>query len=143
MMSAAALMDFEAEAERRSPTSTRREHNPTHSPRVETYSYVSPPISRAILAIPTLLPLFTVEAGDAVLHLRQPLLLRVAFEEGEYLVENDALHLFGHGRVLADAIRTLAHDFVYYWRYYASLRSDEVAGDGVKLKRLYESLAVA
>src|SRR5438067_1240766 len=47
---------------------------------------------------------------------------------------------FCEGSSLEEAVEAFATDLVYYWRYYNSLRDDEVAGAGLELKRIYEGL---
>lgn len=140
-MNAAALIDFEHET--MSPREFRVRLRETRPPQVETYSYISSPLTMERPQMPALLPLFTFAFEGAVFHLHQAIMLRVAFEDGEYFVENDALSLFGNGKTLLDAIGAFSRDLGYYWRYYRSLRNDEVSGAGVELKRLYESLVSA
>lgn len=72
--------------------------------------------------------------------LSKPLVLQVSVEDGAYFVENEPLHLFAKGASLEEAVEAFAADLVYYWRYYNSLRDDEVAGAGLELKRIYEGL---
>jgi hypothetical protein len=72
--------------------------------------------------------------------LSKPLVLQVAIEDGAYFVENEPLHLFAKGSSLEEAVEAFATDLAYYWRYYNSLRDDEVGGAGVELKRIYEGL---
>lgn len=72
--------------------------------------------------------------------LSKPLVLQVSVEDGAYFVENEPLHLFAKGSSLEEAVEGFATDLVYYWRYYTSLRDDEVAGAGLELKRIYEGL---
>jgi hypothetical protein len=40
-------------------------------------------------------------------------------------------------------MEAFATDLSYYWRYYNSLRDDEVAGAGLELKRIYQGLVKA
>ena len=72
--------------------------------------------------------------------LSKPLALQLSVEDGAYFVENELLHLFAKGPSLEEAVEAFATDLAYYWRYYNSLRDDEVAGAGVELKRIYERL---
>lgn len=106
-------------------------------PRVETYSYVERPATMSVA--PAVLPLFSFSVGTDVKRLSKPLLLRVAIEQGEYFVENDALHIFGNGPTLSRAVE-FARDLAYSWQYYCGLNDDQVAGDAVTLKKLYEEL---
>jgi hypothetical protein len=110
-------------------------------PKVETYSYVSP--ANVMVQPPSVLPLFSFVLEDTVVYLRHALMLRIATEDGEYYVENDALKLFGNGPTLGDAVHALTQDFAYYSEYYRGLQGDEVVGDGMDLKRRYESLVSA
>jgi hypothetical protein len=75
--------------------------------------------------------------------LSRPLVLQVSVEDGAYFVENESLHLFAKGGSLEKAVEAFASDLAYYWRYYNSLREDDVAGAGVELKRIYEGLVKA
>jgi hypothetical protein len=70
----------------------------------------------------------------------KPLVLQVSVEDGAYFVENEPLHLFAKGASIVEAVEAFAADLVYYWRYYNSLRDDEVVGAGLELKRIYEGL---
>jgi len=134
----AALMDFDVET-----MSIRedlpRQHRATRLPRVETYSYIASPKAPTSY-FPPLLPLFGFEVEGSTKLLSQPLLLRVAVEDGEFFVENGTLRLFGNGGTLAEAVRAFAHDLAYFWAHYRSLREDEVAGEGAVMKRRYEDL---
>ena len=77
------------------------------------------------------------------MSLSRPLLLKVSVEEGTYVVENESLQIFGKGGSLEEAVEAFATDLAYYWRYYNSLRDDEVAGAGLDLKRIYQGLVKA
>jgi hypothetical protein len=72
--------------------------------------------------------------------LRHPILLRVAIEQGEYFVENEALRIFGNGRTLQEAVESFSHDLAYFWEYYLNLSEDQVAGEAVALKQCYAEL---
>jgi hypothetical protein len=106
-------------------------------PRVETYSYV---VIKPATWPPPVLPLFSFTFGGSEMRLRRPLMLRVVAEDGEVFVENDALRIFGRGGTLQAAVESFAHDLVYYWRYYRNLGAEEIAGDAVRLKAVYEEL---
>jgi hypothetical protein len=86
------------------------------------------------------LPMTSFIDEGRTLWLSKPLLLQVSVEDAAYFVENEPLHLFGKGSSLEEAVEAFAADLAYYWRYYNSLRDDEVAGAGVELKRIYEGL---
>lgn len=86
------------------------------------------------------LPLFSFMHRGTVQRLTTPLMLRVSIENGQYFVENDSLRIFGHGDNLASAVEAFAHDLGYYSEYYRGLSDNDVAGDGIRLKRLYGSL---
>ena len=86
------------------------------------------------------LPLTTFVAEGRTRSLSEPLVLQISIEDGAYFVENEPLHLFAKGASLEEAVEAFAVDLAYYWRYYNSLRDDEVAGAGVELKRIYEGL---
>lgn len=75
--------------------------------------------------------------------LSKPVVLQVAIEDGAYFVESESLQLFAKGSSLDEAVGAFAVDLAYYWRYYNSLRDDEVAGAGLELKRIYEGLVLA
>jgi len=85
-------------------------------------------------------PLTSFVDEGRTLPLSKPLVLQVSVEDGAYFVENEPLHLFAKGSSLEEAVEAFATDLVYYWRYYNSLRDDEVAGEGLELKRIYEGL---
>jgi len=86
------------------------------------------------------LPLTSFVAEGRTLWLSKPLPLQVCVEDGAYFVENEPLHLFAKGASIDEAVEAFSADLAYYWRYYNSLREDEVAGEGVELKRIYEGL---
>jgi hypothetical protein len=86
------------------------------------------------------LPITSFVDDGRTLSLSKPLVLQVAIEDGAYFVENEPLHLFAKGASLEEAVDAFAADLAYYWRYYNSLRDDEVAGAGLELKRIYEGL---
>ncbi len=136
-MSAAAVREYENET----VSISQPAHVVANRPRVETYSYVSFGAGNRTATVFSLLPLFSFVVNGEVKPLRQPVMLRVAVEHGEYFVENDALRLFGNGRTLLEAVRAFSADLAYSWQRYLSLRDDEVAGHGADLKRLYSNLA--
>jgi hypothetical protein len=86
------------------------------------------------------LPLTTFVDEGRTLSLSKPLVLQVSIEDGAYFVENEPLHIFAKGTSIEEAVEAFAADLVYYWRYYNSLRDDEVAGAGLELKRIYAGL---
>jgi hypothetical protein len=86
------------------------------------------------------LPLTSFVDDGRTRTLSKPLMLQVSVEDGAYFVETEPLHLFAKGSSLDEAVKAFAADLVYYWRYYNSLRDDEVAGAGIELKRIYEGL---
>ncbi|SRR6266498_669743 len=110
-------------------------------PKVETYSYVASPTIGSMLAnlLPSL-PLFTIAIDGNVVPLSRPIMLRVAFDDGQYFVENDTLMIFGNGETLAKAVLAFQHEVAYYVKYYRNLRNEDVAGTGARLKRIYEDL---
>lgn len=127
----AALLDYD-------PLTSESGLRPSR-PRVETYSYVQD--RPAVTSItPAVLPLFSFIVAGIIKALRQPLLLRIAIEQGEYFVENDALRIFGHGKTLQDAVKAFSHDLGYFWEYYRGLSDDQVAGEAVELKKRYAEL---
>jgi len=86
------------------------------------------------------LPLTSFVDEGRTLWLTKPLPLQISVEDGAYFVENEPLHLFAKAASIEEAVEAFAADLAYYWRYYNSLRDDEVAGEGVELKRIYEGL---
>ena len=93
-----------------------------------------------VASAPGTLPLFKFVIDDHTMTLAQPLVLQVAIEDDTYFVENDALHLFGKGASLAEAVDAFSRDLEYYWGYYRTLRDADVAGAGVELKKIYAQL---
>jgi hypothetical protein len=89
------------------------------------------------------LPLTSFVDEGRTLSLSKPVVLQVSIEDGAYFVENESLHLFAKGSSLDEAVEAFAADLAYYWRYYNSLRDDEVAGAGLELKRIYEGLVIS
>ncbi|HEV7428444.1 MAG TPA: hypothetical protein VGQ46_18965 [Thermoanaerobaculia bacterium] len=86
------------------------------------------------------LPLTSFVDDGRTLSLSKPLVLQVSVEDGACFVDYEPLHLFAKGSSLEEAVEAFAADLAYYWRYYNSLRDDEVAGAGLELKRIYEGL---
>ena len=86
------------------------------------------------------LPLTSFVFEGRTLSLSKPVVLQVSIEDGAYFVESESLHIFAKGSSLDEAVEAFAADLAYYWRYYNSLRDDEVAGAGLELKRIYEGL---
>lgn len=127
----AALLDYE-------PLSSASGFRPSR-PRVETYSYIQERSPGTPVA-PAVLPLFSFVVSGATKTLRQPLLLRIGIEQGEYFVENDALRIFGNGATLQEAVKSFSHDLGYFWEYYRGLGDDQVAGEAVALKKRYAEL---
>ncbi|HEX8407654.1 MAG TPA: hypothetical protein VF883_02240 [Thermoanaerobaculia bacterium] len=127
----AALLDYE-------PLSSASGLRPSR-PKVQTYSYIQDRPAVTFVA-PAVLPLFSFVVAGANKALRHPLLLRVAIEQGEYFVENDALRIFGVGRTLQEAVKSFSHDLGYFWEYYRELGDDQVAGEAVALKKRYAEL---
>jgi len=85
-------------------------------------------------------PLFDLELDGVRRRLAKPLRLSVSVGGGRYVVENDTLGLIAWGDSPDSAVAELRRDIQYFIAYYRKLSSDEVEGNGLRLKEQYETL---
>jgi hypothetical protein len=59
-------------------------------------------------------------------------------EEG-IIAEIDALQLVAAGADVSEAVTELSEQLVYFFRYYSSLRNDQVTGLAMRLREIYRT----
>jgi len=72
----------------------------------------------------------------------KPVLVIVAFEEGQYYATNETLDLFGVGDSITAAIEDLSHHIVHFYKYYSNIDLAELSGRAIELKNIYQNFAL-
>jgi hypothetical protein len=73
-------------------------------------------------------------------RLVRPVAVTLVSEGESWFAENEDLNLFGSGDTALSAIEDFRGHFEHFFERYRSLGWDEVVGEGLRLKKLYESL---
>lgn len=90
---------------------------------------------------PVRLLIMTALLDGEQIPLSRPVQLGLSREAGSWVAENDTLGLFGDGPSQHEAISSFIEHFEHFLAYYTRLSWDEVAGDGARLKGVYDDLA--
>jgi len=70
----------------------------------------------------------------------RPIQVVIFSENGWIFAENDSLGVAGTGRKLSEALDDLTDSILHLHRHYKALAFDQVTGDGVRLKKLFDEL---
>lgn len=83
------------------------------------------------------LVLWRVASAGIRLHASLPITVRV-HSEGEFVfAENETLRVFAHGRTPEEALEQFEDHVVHFYESYANLESDQVVGEGARLKQIF------
>jgi hypothetical protein len=83
------------------------------------------------------LVLWRVTSAGIQLRATSPITVRVR-SEGEFVfAENETLRIFAHGRTPEQALEQFEDHVVHFYESYANLGSDEVVGEGARLKQVF------
>ena len=92
-------------------------------------------------ASPARLVITTARLEGVPVRLASPVQIELSGDADAWIAENATLDLFGNGASREDAIRIFIERFEHFLSYYTRLSQDEVGGNGVRLKKLYDDLA--
>ena len=81
--------------------------------------------------------------GGKQVPLTCPVQIELSGETGAWIAENSTLEVFGDGPSRQAAIRSFVERFEHFLSYYMQLSWDDVAGNGARLKGIYDGLAGA
>lgn len=83
-------------------------------------------------------PVWSFYSGQSVLETERPIEITLTHGESQYLAESDALRIVAVGENVEEAFSDFSDQVFYFFRHYASLGDDEVVGDGVHLRELFQ-----
>ena len=81
------------------------------------------------------LPWTRVTYGERDFHLRQPLMVKVHFDEEGWTYKSEDLGIFGYGRTRKDAAASFQEDFAACWDNIALAPDEALSGEALELKR--------
>jgi hypothetical protein len=81
------------------------------------------------------MPLPNIKIRGRSLYLREPLDLDILYEDDQYMVSNDKLHLMAVGPNLKDAIKGINEEIEILWEDYVEASLDELSEDAVEFRR--------
>ena len=84
--------------------------------------------------------IWEIRKGRTHLRAKTAISVRMWSEEAFIFAENESLRVLGHGRDIESALADFNAHVVYFHKYYSNLREDQVMGEGLRLKRLFESM---
>lgn len=87
-------------------------------------------------------PVWSVSSGRETYSVLKPIKIHIYFVDKVCFAENEALALIGTGNSHMDAVHDLFRHLIYFYKYYKELADDEVTGDAIRLKELYNELFV-
>jgi len=87
-------------------------------------------------------PLWTITTPKKIYKVSIPIKVRVYSEDNLFFAENETLVVIGTGNSIDEAIDDFCKHIVHFYHYYKRLSRDEVTGDAVRLKNLYDTLFI-
>lgn len=87
-------------------------------------------------------PIWHVRHEQRRFQLVRPLLVRVRQDEDFFFAENDTLRLMGTGTNPEEALTDFCMHLMHFQQYYTQIPSREVAGEGKRLKQLFQNIFV-
>lgn len=85
-------------------------------------------------------PIWAIPVGGVRYVATKPIVLRIHCEEDMYFASNDTLNICGYGSTLQESIVEAIKHIAYFYEYYRSQRTDQVIGNAVRLKQIFENL---
>lgn len=83
------------------------------------------------------LVLWRVTSAGIQLRATSPIIIRFR-SEGEFVfAENETLRIFAHGQTSEQALEQFEDHVVHFFESYANLGSDQVVGEGARLKQVF------
>ena len=70
---------------------------------------------------------------------KKPVGIEVIKEEDTFIAQNERLHIFASGESVNAAVKDFLQQLVYFYEHYRGLSVDELTGDAIVLKQIYES----
>lgn len=85
-------------------------------------------------------PVWAIAVGDVRYVAAKPIVLRIHCEGDMYFASNNTLNICGYGSTVQESILEAIKHIDYFYKYYRSLRTDQVIGEAVRLKQVFENL---
>ena len=70
----------------------------------------------------------------------KPIQIAISSENGWFFAENDSLCVSGAGHTLRETLEDLADSILHLFRHYQALSPEQVTGDAIRLKRIFDTL---
>ena len=83
--------------------------------------------------------LWDIHAGSLRLHAAKPITVHIRSEGAYWFAENETLRVFAHGATVEEALQEFQEHVAYFHGYYEKLRTNQVIGEGARLKQLFAS----
>lgn len=106
------------------------------------YIDINQELERVVKQTPHFMPIMGVKSGIKSYRTKQPIRVHVAKDGEQYFAENDNLLLFGAGSTVMEAIDDFIQHVMHFWQYYNELTYEQVTGDAIRLKKIYEELLI-
>lgn len=85
-------------------------------------------------------PLWDIHDRTRRFKMKNPVEVDLRFEDGWFFAENEKLTMVGVGRTAEDAIMEFSQHIIHFHLFYRSLSWDQVTGEAVRLKNVFENL---
>lgn len=85
-------------------------------------------------------PVWAIPVGDVSYVAAKPIVLRIYCEGDMYFASNNTLNICGYGSTPEESILEAIKHIAYFYNYYRSLHTDQVIGEAIRLKQVFENL---
>ncbi len=102
--------------------------------------------SISTFTLPTMLkgyppaPLWKIKKGAKKYVTAKPITVKFRREDNMVFAENENLAVCGIGESPGEALDDFRSHIIYFFKYYKRLKTDQLIGDALRLKALYENL---
>ena len=84
-------------------------------------------------------PFYSFAYDGQVLESNKPVEITLYFNEDCYVSENETLNIYAAAESIEEAKSEFIVQLMHFYRYYMSLSIDEVVGDAINIKNIYET----
>lgn len=84
-------------------------------------------------------PMMQFVSEGIVVESSKPVELVVTFEDEQYIATNETLNIFAAGESISSVVSNFSHHIVHFYEYYLNKDINEVTGNGLRLKKIYEN----
>ncbi len=82
----------------------------------------------------------TISEEDRAIRKLKPISILISSDGGHVFVENEKLGIFGEGTTTREAIDDFVTHIKYFYHYYKSLDKENLMGEAIRLKSIYETI---